>query len=349
MNRDEELHALLSEMLASLNDSHTFYKPPADPAAGKLLSRGFEVAEIEGRYVLTSVAPALAELQPGLRPGLVLQTIDGRPLEETIREIDTSIRRSYGFSSDKVLAMARRQALVLGRAGEPVALGFMDPMGHPVEARLDQAWEKKPEPAVTFRRLASGADYIRWTFWDDSLTKQVRAHLVSLDSSSGLVIDLRGNTGGDPQMASDALRCFFRDPVPFGVFYGPRKPPKMKANPCPRVYTRPMVVLMDGDTGSSSEIFANLIQETGRGSLIGRPSSASVVYHQGQQVRGGGVVWFSRWGYRSPQGRQLQGNGVQPDIPVEPTIAGIWEGRDEVLEAAERFLASKLQGARSAR
>jgi hypothetical protein len=58
---------------------------------------------------------------------------------------------------------------------------------------------------------------------------------------------------------------------------------------------------------------------------------------------GGINVLFTGHDVRHADGRQLQRVGLQPDIPVEPTIAGIRSGRDEVLERAQRYLMETTQ------
>jgi C-terminal processing protease CtpA/Prc len=70
---------------------------------------------------------------------------------------------------------------------------------------------------------------------------------------------------------------------------------------------------------------------------------ASVTYRLLEEVPGGGRISISLWGYKSPQGRRLQGTGVLPDVVAETTIAGLWEGRDEILEAAERALKPRAE------
>lgn len=332
---DEELHELLEEMLAQLQDTHTLYQPPGQ---NRSLTLGFVLDEVEGRFVVAAVADASEAARQGIRPGMILRTINGQDLRDVVRDVDAWISTRVGLSSERILIAFRLKLLLSGPAGQEVALGLSDSAGQPLEVRVPRTYVPKPEPPVTSRRLSPDMGYIRWIHWNPevtpTLTRDIRAQLASLRDTRSLVIDLRGNGGGDPQVLVDVLLCLAEKEIPYGEFRGPRRSPRIQRHACPFVYTGPIAVLMDRVTGSTSEIFANLMQETGRGTLVGSQSSGSVLYHQGSNVRGGGRVVYSRWGYTSPGGRHLQGPGVLPDIPVQRTIAGLREGRDEVLEAA---------------
>jgi C-terminal processing protease CtpA/Prc len=63
-------------------------------------------------------------------------------------------------------------------------------------------------------------------------------------------------------------------------------------------------------------------------------------------VPGGIVTSFSGQAVRHADGRQLQRKGLVPDVPVTPTIKGIQTGRDEVLDAAVKYLERELAGKR---
>ena len=335
---DNELHGLLQEMLAQLHDTHTYYDPPNHTAAEPRKTLGIALDEVEGELVVAAVDPASEAAHQGVRPGMILRTMNGQDLRELARQLDDVLRLQASLSSERILASFRLRQLLNGPAGQEVALGLRDPSGQPLEVRAHRSHDPKPEPAVSSRRLTSDLGYIRWTIWAPELTKEIRNQLASLRDTRSLVIDLRGNPGGDPQVAVDVLRCLFPEEVPYGRFEGPRPFRKIRKSACPFVYTGSIAVLMDRETGSTSEIFANLIQETGRGRLVGAQSSGSVLYHLATRVRGGGQVWLSMWNYTSPRGRRLQGPGVLPDVPVPRTISGLWQGTDEVLEAAERML-----------
>ena len=76
----------------------------------------------------------------------------------------------------------------------------------------------------------------------------------------------------------------------------------------------------------------------GRITFIGTPTTGANGDVTRTSMPGGITVTFSGHDVRHADGRQLQRVGIQPDIRVEPTIAGLVAGKDEVLEAAIKFL-----------
>lgn len=337
---DEELHGLLSEMVAQLEDTHTYYAPPAEDKGGARPTLGLGIDEVEGQLVVVSVEEASEAARQGIRPGMVLRTLDGLDIQERARKLDARIPTLFGLSSERILVTNRLKFLLDGPADQEVILGLSDLSGQPLEVRLRRSSIPKPEASIEARRLSPDLGYVRWLTWDPALAARRRADLAALGDTRSLVLDLRGNGGGDPQIAVDLLACFFPKATPWGRFQGRRPPPKIRTSACPSAYTGSLAVLTDRVTGSTSEIFANLIQETGRGRLVGQQSSGSVLYHHLFKVRGGGIFWCSRWDYISPRGRHLDRVGVQPDLPVNRTITAIRQGRDEVLEAAKEMLGS---------
>ncbi|MCZ7668871.1 MAG: S41 family peptidase [Chloroflexi bacterium] len=100
-----------------------------------------------------------------------------------------------------------------------------------------------------------------------------------------------------------------------------------------------LVVLINGGTASASEIVAGALQDRGRAILIGdHPSygkgSVQLVYDlsDGSSLHITSARWFT------PDRAQIDQQGLQPDILVEITQAGIENGRDEVLNRAIEFL-----------
>src|SRR4029077_3169696 len=99
-------------------------------------------------------------------------------------------------------------------------------------------------------------------------------------------------------------------------------------------------VLINGDAISAAEHSCLGFEQAAKGRItfIGTPTQGANGNVTNTSMPGGITVPFSGMDVRHADGRQLQRVGIQPDIRVEPTIAGIVAGKDEVLEAAIKFL-----------
>jgi C-terminal processing protease CtpA/Prc len=110
--------------------------------------------------------------------------------------------------------------------------------------------------------------------------------------------------------------------------------------PATKKYTGKTVMLIN-DLAMSAAEHTGLFLEAANGTkLVGSPSAGANGYTTWVCLPGNLCVTFSGAEIRHGDGRQLQRVGLQPDVPVTPTIRGVREGRDEVLDRAVAYLRS---------
>lgn len=108
-------------------------------------------------------------------------------------------------------------------------------------------------------------------------------------------------------------------------------------------YRGPIVILVSESSGSSSELFSSVLQETGRARIVGVETCGCVLGINGSpKLPGGSQLDVSAMLYLTMHGEKLDGRGVIPDIRVVPTLADLRAGRDVVLETADKALRSAL-------
>jgi carboxyl-terminal processing protease len=155
---------------------------------------------------------------------------------------------------------------------------------------------------------------------------------------SQMVIDMRDNGGGLLNAAIDVADHFLDD----GLILvqdsrGERQDFEADRQTIagPEI---PVIVLINGGTASASEILAGALQDRGRATLLGTQTygkgSVQLVYDlsDGSSIHVTSARWYT------PDGTQIDGQGLVPDIIVEPSADAIAEGRDEQLSAAVAFL-----------
>jgi C-terminal processing protease CtpA/Prc len=98
-------------------------------------------------------------------------------------------------------------------------------------------------------------------------------------------------------------------------------------------------VLTDRRSGSASELTATALLEQRDALIVGESTCGCVVGVRWEYVLpGGGGVRVSETGFRSAQGRRMEGEPLMPAIYVRPGIAELRNGSDPVLQAAEKAL-----------
>ncbi len=347
---DEAFWDLLDRMTGELRDSHTRVESPARAARierFESVSPGFAFRSVEGRLVVTGVSPDSDAFWAGVRAGMTLVEVAGEAARSAwSRALSES--RDGSTESAKQLAAARRML-----AGEPetkVILTFARADGTSITATLERKSVVRL-PRVTHRVLPSGIGYIRLTSWSQSLQGEMIGAIEALKDAPGLVIDLRGNPGGSALMVRNVAAQFFKGKVAFGRTLTRTGKPitlafdwieviRLKQElEGTGVYSGPVAVLVNASSGSGSELFAGLLQSQGRATVVGQTTCGCLLAYMGYaDVPGGGKLAYSEVGFVFSDGRQIEGAGVPPDMPVPVTIADLLADRDRALEIAQTYL-----------
>ena len=338
---DFEFYGLCELMTAELRDSHTRYEPPlpppdpSQPAETRGGVAGFTLGKVGGRTVVLRVDAGAAAGRAGVRPGQVVRAVNGRAVEDVEAEIR---RRIAGASSERSLQNVVGMSILYGHVwGLPRRLRLEDFAGREFEHEVVR--EPRDGVRLEARRLASGFAYIAFDAWRPPAGRRFNEELEKLRDAPGLVIDLRGNGGGQTDVMLDIASNFFPRETYYGAFrrrdggldkYFTRKPA--------RLYDGPVAILIDEASASASETFAAFLQEAGRARVFGRQSAGSTHNMRSTRLPHGGTVHYSIRAYITPRGRDPEGAGVVPDEAVPLSLSDLRAGRDAAVEAAENWL-----------
>ena len=343
---DIELYSLFEVMLAELRDAHTVFSHPhssADNTFQPAGNVGITLGEAEDRTVVTTVEPESDAARAGVKPGMILRTVNGRPVEELFAEIRSQFA---GSSTERAMKGVMHGALLYGGfLGASRTFGIEGFDGKVFDAPIIHFGTRPSEsPTLTARRLPSGNGYIKFDGWQPPVDEQFRTELAKLMDTRGLIIDLRGNGGGQTEVLLKISSLFFPKGVSFGGF-------KKRGGTVEEIITRKpdqtykgaVVILVDEGSASASEVFTVSMQESARARIIGRQTCGCVLNQWSKKEKGGGTLRWSARVYSSPKGRVLEGTGVIPEEMVAPIISDLQQGRDAALEAAENALKFRRQ------
>ena len=155
---------------------------------------------------------------------------------------------------------------------------------------------------------------------------------------AGIIFDLRGNSGGLVREAVKVANVFLEDQAVLIERFSDGAEKTYETNGREIVGDVPVVVLVNGGSASASEIVAGAIQDAGRGTLIGATTYGKGSVQLPHQLSDGSImrVTIARW--YTPNDRNIDGEGLTPDIEIEITQEQ-WEAdEDPQLDEAIEFL-----------
>ncbi|WP_235980903.1 S41 family peptidase [Streptomyces albidus (ex Kaewkla and Franco 2022)] len=261
-----------------------------------------------------SPAVSVARVQPGspaaradIRPGDRLRAVDGADVaDHPVTDVVARLRGSGGESADS------------------------SPVGSSVDLALDREgkrWKEKLQrarltaDAVTVERKGHGVTRIKVSSFTKGSAEQVRA-AVAEDASqgSGILLDLRGNSGGLVSEAVEAASAFLNGGlVATYEENGSQRALYADAHPAAggRQSARPLVVLVDGGTMSAAELLTGALQDRGRAVVVGSRTFGKGSVQMPRELSDGSVAEMTVGHYVTPSGRSLDGQGITPDLSVD--------------------------------
>lgn len=183
--------------------------------------------------------------------------------------------------------------------------------------------------------------YISFNIWMVPLVGRIQGAMKELreQGMQALVLDLRGNPGGVGAMSVPVARVLLSESANLGDVHMREADQHFKVEAAEDPFTGPVAVLIDEGTASTSEIFAQAMQDLGRIKVYGAsPSQGAALPSLIEELPGGAILQYVVADYHSPKGVAVEGRGVQPDVVVPEKAGDFANGVDPVLEAAKRDL-----------
>ncbi|WP_367874792.1 S41 family peptidase [Luteolibacter sp. Populi] len=310
---DRLVNHALEGMLSSLDPFSTFIHPEmarameANPKLDPYLpSLGLTLGLRDDGIYVSNVSPGSPASRAGLLPGSGIKEVDGKPVPEFSPLLD-SLRKPPGMKTVmKVKSVAQSQPITV----EMVHMAVED-------------------RAVTDARLLEDGTtgYIRLASFMGNCAREMEAALDELEDKGmkHLILDLRGNPGGDLHQTVQILGFFVPPDTAVvttqgrgGVVQGdPLKTPERQR----RTREYPIRVLIDKMSASASELTSGALQDLKRAVIVGETSYGKGSVQNIIPMGGGTMLRLTIATYHTPSGKTPHGKGITPDIKVEMTDA----------------------------
>lgn len=342
------------KMVAEIKDSHGFFNPPRlkNPPVF------YFPPTVEGYAENQTYIRAILDENSGFKVGDVVLEVDGEPIAKILERFTVRVAAS---TPQAMMNQVHRYGIFRGAKDSKAVFNVRGLDGltrtiettrnvAPTDPRFAQLADRsRKTPVVSI--LPSGFAYVDLARLTNA---EVDKMFDTIKSAPAAIFDMRGYPNGTawtiaPRLTkqkSPVAALFSRPQLEAVNFNDGVSPTYNFAQTLPaakgEIYTGKVVMLIDENAQSQSEQTA-LFFETARPDItfIGTPTAGANGDITTTVLPGNIVVTFSGHNVRHADGRQLQRVGIQPTITAAPTIKGLVAGKDEILDAAIKFLQSK--------
>lgn len=333
-----EAAEILSDTLIRFNDSHTRFYPPARATR---VEYGWTMAMVGDAPLVVRVETGSDAEAKGIRPGdRVLAVNRFRPSRANLWQIEHYYSVIRPQSQQRVVVQKPDGAQLALVVNSRVDRRPVQQLTDALEDAVDEAvvdWRRRGdkhlvvEPGILVWRLSQ--------FGDEGAIKRVVGK-ASGDAIRALVLDLRGNGGGAVDTLRTLVSTTFDGDVLVASLHTRKGVKEERARPARHRFSGKLIVLVDSESASASEIYARVVQLEQRGTVIGDRTAGMVMASElhPHTFGLGNVTAYATSitvaDVRMRDGATLEGTGVTPDVPMIPTASDLAAGRDPMLARA---------------
>jgi carboxyl-terminal processing protease len=299
--KDEDLNnKAINEMVESLHDPYTQYfdeeqwKSFTSALEQTFVGVGIVLSDEKGTVYTEDVIPGSPAEAAGIQPGDALVSADGKSFQgKSVTDIQKDIRGAEGTFVQ----------LTVSRNGK--------------ELKFDITRKSIQIPVVTTRLLGNGVGYLALSGFTSDAGSEVKQQLSELEQSglTSLVLDLRNNGGGYVNTAQEIASLFIKDGVLAHMKDrdGNDHPLDVKGD----VKPYPVVILVNGNSASASELLSGALQDYGVAKLVGTKTYGKGVVQSIIPLKSGGVLKVTIQEYFTPTGRKVDKVGLVPNLVLD--------------------------------
>lgn len=332
---DPEFYAMLSEVIYSLGDEHsTFFSPEETRQLDAEFAGEYEYVGIgvihtpipeRGLLSIVIVFPGSPAEQAGLKPHDNILAVDGAPIFDE---------------------QGNRRDLLRGPAGTTIVVTVQTPGQDARQVTITRApvvLEMPVPHQVVLTPAGKRIGYVLIpTFNENSIDKKIAQAIQELSQEApldGLILDNRHNGGGQSEIMLNTLANFVNGDVGYFVQHGTEDKIQVQGVDLAGSQSLSLVVLVGDGTVSFGEVFAGILQDLSRATIIGSQTNGNTELMRVFDFSDGSRAWIATAAFRPylHPDQDWEATGIIPDIPA----AGNWDettfNTDPVIQAALKF------------
>ena len=304
----EEAYAAIREMLEQLEDPYTRFMDPEEfenmqiDTSGELTGVGIQLAQDEETNKLMVVAPIedTPAFEAGIKAKDVITAIDGQTTE--------------GMTINEAVNLIR------GRVGTSVTLTILRNESETLQFPITRARIELHPVRYSYQDRNGGIGYIRLTNFSANAAEEMQEAIEDLETQNvvGYVLDLRSNPGGLLYASVEIARMWFDEGSIVSTVNRQGSIDLQKADGG-ALTDKPLVVLVDGGSASASEILSGALQDNDRATLVGTQTFGKGLVQSVRGLGDGSGLAVTIAKYLTPSGRDINEEGISPDVAIELT------------------------------
>lgn len=339
VNEGDYADGIYKGLLSSLDDPYSVYYTAEEFAAlqesssGVYCGIGATVTQDADSRIIKIVKPFVGgpANKAGILPGDIIYKVDDE--EVTGEDLSAVVSKMKGEEDTSVKITVVRE-----KEADPIELTVT---------------RKKIEvPTIEYEMLDNKIGYISILEFDEVTAEQFRDAVTDLEKQGqvGLIVDVRDNPGGLLNVVVDILDRML--PKGLIVYTKDKNGNGDKfTSDAKEEFTKPLAVLINGNSASAAEIFAGAIQDYGTGTLVGTTSFGKGIVQSVIPLYDNTAVKLTVSKYYTPKGRNIHKTGIKPDIEIELTDqlkqkVVISKSEDNQLQKAIEVIHEKLEKAK---
>ena len=337
----DEAYIAIKDMLTELDDPYTRFLDPKEfnemriDTTGELMGVGIQISldEVTNQIVVVSPMEGTPAFLAGIKPKDIIVSIDGKPIE--------------GLSIDSTVKLIR------GKKGTKVELGIIrDKKLLNISLIRDRIKINVVDSRINNTVSGAKIGYLRLKQFNAKSPKEMSLSINKLEKQQpfGYVLDLRSNPGGLLEASIEIARQWINTGIIVSTKTKDGITDIRKAKS--RALTnRPVVVLIDEGSASASEILSAAIKDNKRGLLVGKKTFGKGLVQSVRSLSDGSGLTVTVAKYLTPSGKDINKNGIEPDIRAELlfndknklTNSDLGTLKDSQYVAAENILLRKFR------
>lgn len=317
----EDAYVALDSVIESLDDPYTRFLRPEEfeeqniNINAKLYGIGVNISEIAGKTIIVGILDGTPAKQAGLKPGDIISKvgnidIKGFKINEVAKlvrgPVNSTIKMTIIRDKKNIVFNIKRKEIKI----KTVSLKMTDGIAH-----------------ITISSFLS----------QDTPTEMEEA-LDKSQKAKGIILDLRGNTGGLLPNAVVIANMFLPQGNIVSIVDRNGKSTDIEANLNYDYIKKPLVVLIDEGSASASEILSGALKDYDRAILVGKKTFGKGLVQKIETIQDENGLNITIAKYLTPSGKDINKKGIEPDYKVDYSKKDFLRHKDPQLDKAKQLI-----------